>query len=335
VVRSLFFVVFGALPINCSHCRGGIRYRETGEKTQIRYRRYKIRYQPGTGEVSTIRSNEFLNKLYGYLPNQRNQGTYAILFFNAAGSHHFEMPASYVERTNKALEAERRYVKDRPLTNEIKNSFPNPIDAGGLAAFISGRLEDSMLAACMADFGIPSGVEQDKDKFCRALAVQFSLFVTSQNDDVDNAVWEIYQTLLEGQPISADDISGPRYAGDDVYVEFGSKQHMADCYEIVHHEWKLQNSGRVPWHNRKLVLVNQQDIHPRPIEAKISVPDTGPGGFTKIATDIDARGFEGDFECKWEMQDANGENCFPNKRWDFNIRIHVAFNAMAGGDERG
>lgn len=60
-----------------------------------------------------------------------------------------------------------------------------------------------------------------------------------------------------------------------------------------------------------------------------------PGEHIKIATDIDARGFEGEYECRWEMQDANGENCFPNKRWDFNIRIHVAFNAMAGGEERG
>lgn len=187
----------------------------------------------------------------------------------------------------------------------------------------------------MTEFGIPSAANREKDKFSRALAAQFSLFVTSQDDDVDNAVWEIYQTLLEGQPISADDISGPRYASDDVYVEFGGNRHEADCYEIVHHEWKLQNRGRVPWHNRKLVLVNQADIHPRPVQAIIPLPDARPGEQIKIATDIDARGFEGDFECKWEMQDANGENCFPNKRWDFNIRIHVAFNAMAGGEERG
>lgn len=289
----------------------------------------------GPEEVDKIRSNEFLNMLYGFLDNQQNQGTYVIEFFRAAGSHYFVMPATYKGRTSEALEGARHYAKDRAVTSEIRESFPNPIDLDVLAAFISKNLSEDKLAACMADFGIPSGVEQDKDKFCRALAAQFSLFVTSQDDDVDNAVWEIYQKLLAEQPISADDISGPRYAGDDVYVEFGGHRHEADCYEIVHHEWKLQNSGRVPWHNRKLVLVNQQDIHPRPIEAKISVPDTGPGGFTKIATDIDARGFEGDFECKWEMQDANGENCFPNKRWDFNIRIHVAFNAMAGGDERG
>lgn len=187
----------------------------------------------------------------------------------------------------------------------------------------------------MAEFGIPSGAEQDKAKFAYALATQFSLFVTTHGDDVDNAVWEMYQTLLAGQPISADDISGPRYAGDDVLVEFGGRRHEADCYEIIHHEWKLQNRGTCEWHDRKLVLVNQTEIHPRPAQTVIPVPDTSPGESTKIATDIDARGFEGNFDCKWEMQDADRENCFPNKRWDFNIRIQVTFHTSDEGDTRG
>lgn len=248
--------------------------------------------------MSSIKSNEFLNKLYGFLDNQRNQGTYIIEFFNAAGSHYFVMPLAYKDRTNEALEGERHYAKDRPLILEIKESFPNPINLDGLAAFIDKNLPANKLTACMAEFGIPSVAEQDKAKFAHALAAQFSLFVTTPGDDVDDAVWEMYQTLLAGQPISADDISGPRYAGDDVLVEFGGRRHEADCYEIIHHEWKLQNRGTREWHGRKLVLVNQAEIHPRPVQTVIPVPDTGPGEFTKIATDIDARGFEGNFECK-------------------------------------
>ncbi|MCI6674711.1 MAG: NBR1-Ig-like domain-containing protein [Spirochaetaceae bacterium] len=285
--------------------------------------------------MSTIRSNEFLKNLYGYLDNQRNQGIYVIQFFNAAGSRYFKMPLSYANRTNGALEAERQYVKNRSLTAEIKNSFPNPINLDGLAAFIDKNLPANKLAACMAEFGIPSGAQLDKAKFAHALAAQFSLFVATPGDDVDNVVWEMYQTLLAGQQISADDISGPRYAGDDVLVEFGGRRHEADCYEIIHHEWKLQNRGTCEWNDRKLVLVNQTEIHPRPLKTVIPVLDTGPGKFTKIATDIDARGFEGNFECNWEMQDADGENCFPNKRWDFNIRIQVTFHTSDEGDTRG
>lgn len=285
--------------------------------------------------MNDTKSYEFLNKLYAFLDNQKNQGVYVIRFFNAAGSYHFRLSENRQHQTNEYLEAERRYAIDQALIPEIKESFPNPIKLDELAAFIAKNLSDSKLPACMTEFDIPSGAVQDKDKFCRALAAQFSLFVTSQDDDVDDAIWEMYQTLLEGQPISAEDISGPRYAGDDVYVEFGGKRHDADCYDIVHHEWKLQNRGKVPWRNRKLVLVNQADIHPRPIGTAVPVPDTDPGGFTKIATDIDARGFEGNFDCKWEMQDADGVNCFPNKRWDFNIRIQVTFHTSDEGDTRG
>lgn len=75
---------------------------------------------------------------------------------------------------------------------------------------------------------------------------------------------------------------------------------------------------------------NQVDIHPRPAKTVIPVLDTRSGKFTGIAMDIEARGFEGDFECKWEKLDADGENCFPSKRLEFNISIRVTFNAAAG-----
>ena len=104
---------------------------------------------------------------------------------------------------------------------------------------------------------------------------------------------------------------------------------------LYRHLDNQRNQGTCEWHDRKLVLVNQTETHPRPAQTVIPVPDTGPGEFTKIATDIDARGFEGNFDCKWEMQDADGENCFPNKRWDFNIRIQVTFHTSDEGDTRG
>jgi hypothetical protein len=99
--------------------------------------------------VISIKSNEFLNKLYGFLDNQRNQGTYIIEFFNAAGSHYFVMPLAYKNRTNEALEGERHYAKDRPLIPEIKESFPNPINLDGLAAFIDKNLPANKLTTCM------------------------------------------------------------------------------------------------------------------------------------------------------------------------------------------
>jgi hypothetical protein len=279
--------------------------------------------------VSSIKSNEFLNKLYKYLDNQRNQGTYVIDFFNAAGSRYFLMPAAYPGRTNESLEGERHYAKDRTLTPEIKRSFPNPINIEELSAFIDKNLLSNKLAACMVEFGIPSGVAQEKDKFSHALAEQFSLFVTSADNEVIDNVWEFYQTLLSGQQISIDDISGPRYSGDDVYVEYRDKDHKADCYEIVRHTWKMQNRGTQVWHDRKLVLVNQDEIHPRPESPIIPIPDTKRNEFAKVAVDVDARGFEGNYECKWEMQDPDDIDCFPNKHCDFNFKICVTFHTSS------
>lgn len=283
----------------------------------------------------SIKSYEFLKRLYGYLNNQKNQGTFVIELFNAAGSRYFTMPASYAKRTNDYLEAERRYVKDRSLTAEIKASFPNPIDVGGLADFIAKNLKENKLLLCMTAFGIPAKTESDLGKFARSLAMQFGLFVTSPADDVDNSIWSVYQTLLQGKEIKNEDLHGPRYAGDDVIVDMSGRSHDAVCYEIIHHVWLIQNHGAHEWRGRRLVLVNGHEIRPRPRQTVIPLPDLKPGGHTKIATDIDARGFEGNFECKWEMQDADGENCFPNHRWDFNIRIHVTLDPSVGGKTRG
>lgn len=281
-----------------------------------------------------IKSFEFLKGLYKFV-DHKNQGMFVITFLNAAGSKYFSVPKNKQHQTNEYLETERRYAINRPLSPEIKESFPDPINLEGLTAFINDKVDTNRIQTCMASFGIPDNAKVRQTEFARALAVQFSQFVRSDEDDVENNVWEIYQTLLRGEIITADDIRGPRYAGDDAFVELNGRSIQTNCYETIHHEWKLQNCGTCEWHDRKLVLVNQTEIHPRPAQTVIPVPDTGPGEFTKIATDIDARGFEGNFECKWEMQDADGENCFPNKRWNFNIRIQVTFHTSDEGDTRG
>ena len=281
--------------------------------------------------MNGTKSCEFLKKLYGFLDNQKNQGVYIIQFFNAAGSTYFHLPENRQHQTNEYLEAERRYAIDRPLTQEIKESFPDPIHLDNLAGYISQNMKQGCLQQCMEEFGVPTGEEQDLEKFSRALAIQFSLFVKAKDDELPSSVWDVYQNLLKGYEIKQEDLRGPRYKGDEVYVEDRDKYHEAGCYEIIHHKWKIHNSGLQQWHGRNLVMVNQDEIHPRPVKTVIPIPDTQPGEIIEITTDIDARGFEGEFECKWQMQDTDGENCFPNKRWDFNIKIQVTFNVTAGG----
>ena len=70
--------------------------------------------------------------------------------------------------------------------------------------------------------------------------------------------------------------------------------------------------------------MNQKEVRPKFSMTEIDIPDVLPGGITKI--DIAANGFEGKFECKWEMQDADGENCFSNSRYIFDVDVIVSFD---------
>lgn len=262
------------------------------------------------------------------MANQKNQRVYIIRFFNAAGSNYFTLPANKQHWTNAYLENERHYAKDRVLIDEIKASFPSPINLDGLAQFINNNLDSNKLVSCMSEFGIPADAETDKDKFVKALYVQFNRFVISTEEDISNDVWQIYQSLLNGDEVNLKDIRGSRYFGDVAGVFLGSKRITANCYENFRYVWSIQNRGKQEWHGRKLVLVNRNEIYPEIMQTVIPIPDAKPNETIEIATDINFGGFEGNFDCKWEMQDEDGENCFPNYFKDFNVEICVVFTEV-------
>jgi len=54
---------------------------------------------------------------------------------------------------------------------------------------------------------------------------------------------------------------------------------------------------------------------------------TPPGKEIKITTGFDARGFEGKYECIWQMQDSNGNDCFPNNEKQFCILFEIKFQS--------
>ena len=210
------------------------------------------------------------------------------------------------------------------MSEAMKASFPNPINLDELMHFISDNMDPNKLSSCMAAFGIPVGYEKNKDKFVKAIAIQFSRFVINAELDISNDVWEIYESLLNGEEISSQDIRGPRYAGD-VAVVFSKKNIESNCYEQIHCEWEIQNQGKIEWRGRKLVFMNQDEIDLEILQRIIPIPDTKTNKTIKIGTDIIVGGSEGAFECKWEMQDENSQNCFENHKWEFNKCILVRF----------
>ena len=57
----------------------------------------------------------------------------------------------------------------------------------------------------------------------------------------------------------------------------------------------------------------------------IELPDIKPNQSIKITTTIDGRGFDGITYCKWEMQDADGQNCFPKRDTIFSVTIDAKY----------
>lgn len=199
---------------------------------------------PGTSEVSTIKSFEFVKEMYGYLVKQENQGVFIIKLFMAGGSSYFTLPKSKSHRTTAYLENERHYAKDRVLTPEMKASFPKPIKVDELTDFFETNLDSSKIRGCMNSFGVPMSFDENKRYFARALAVQFQMFVMHDFDDVDNAIIGEYQRQILGVEDEPNKLNRPLISGDDVWVEDKERNHKANIYEVFKHTWVIHNSGK-------------------------------------------------------------------------------------------
>ena len=275
-----------------------------------------------------INSVDFLKKVYKCLSGQHNQGVFVMRFFIAAGSRHYYMPPNNRIPSTTELEGPRHYIKDRPLNQEIKDTFPSPIHKKELAEYLNGNFNIGKIRQSMDSFGIPADVDENNQAFALSLVEQFDLFLQIDEEEVDDIVCTEFLKLSQ---LSAQDIKeqtavkATKYNGDAVYLSPRDKivSHDVRCHEAFSHEWVIQNYGRTPWKNRRLVLKNQHMKGPRALEVEIAIPDTAPGSSAKIAANYDARGFEGEYVSKWEMQDENGCDCFPSQSpFDFKIAVH-------------
>lgn len=241
----------------------------------------------------------------------------------------------YMQGLVKAARILRDYSDDhlksiyngfKTFSSSFKKQLPKPVDLGPLTEFFQTHLKDEYVAQLIDAAGVPTGVERKKGFIAAALAEQVKAFIESKDEDVDLILAEAYERQRVSQIQSGYQILQVLYAGDNVWVEPGGNKHTVGCYEKIHHEWVIHNYGKVIWTRRKLVLVNQPEIRPKFSTLELPLPDVMPGGITKIAVDISANGFEGSFDCKWEMQDSEGKNCFPNSRYVFDININVSFD---------
>ena len=242
--------------------------------------------------------------------------------FVAGGSSYFSASIAADKEYQKKL-----YNGSKPLTQNLKDSFPASIQMDALVGLFEKHLKDDQVRQAMTAFAIPVSLAPAKGTFSRALALQFWYLVKNEDNDVDDIVAMEYQRLLTEPVDEKPQPLAPLYPGDGAYViEFlPARIYLKKCYEQFDNTWVIRNTGNQIWHGRKLVFVNHAAVRPRTDTNFIDIPDVVPGKDIKITTSFDTRGFEGRYECLWEMQDSQGNDCFPNNKRLFNVTIDSKF----------
>jgi len=284
--------------------------------------------------VVRINASEFFKKVYPYLNNQKNQGMFVTNCFIAAGSTVFTLPKLKTRQTSDNLEYKRMLYKGtenggRQITADMKASFPDPFLLDSLSAFFADNIKEDRLRDVMTAFAIPVSAKPDKLLLSKSLAFQFQLLIQSESNDVDDIVASKYQQLLLEPDVQPVKRLTPLYPGDSAWVLECKPQrsYMVHCYDKFQHTWVIRNNGSQTWRGRKLVFANCNEVRPRADINSIDIPDTPPGKDIKITTGFDARGFEGKYECIWQMQDSSGNDCFPNNEKQFCILFDIKFQS--------
>lgn len=266
---------------------------------------------------------DYTKKVKAKYPKRTGGGKFMYGVFHAAGNSQYATATSedYLRKIGSG---------DRDITDDMQSSFPKPYRIRELADYYKTSIPSERMADLAHDFNICEGTI-DVDMLCISLASQFYSFVDvgGGKREVEDHVASTYRELRSGTSI--DDIAWqPYYPGDRAWV-MNSKcsDYAVGFYDDIDHVWKIRNDGCVRWTDRKLICrsVATQIIKCTPIE--VNIPLVEPGEVIEISVKIDARGEEMTATSVWEMTDAAGNNCFPNRKRLFNIEVTVV-NQLRG-----
>lgn len=220
----------------------------------------------------------------------------------------------------------------KSLTQDVRGTFPETIEVAKVAEFLRRYLTDTtgersdLVTRCKkvaAVAGLPTSFTVDPDVLIPALADWFQAII--ENPENSNILAIAYQRRLEGD--DAPDLASftPLYVGDEVIVTNPPSQqsHSAPFWGGLKHRWALQNTGTVAWSGRSLLCINPKVNGLRPKITRIPVPDIGPQGFVSVECDFCAHSFEGWSTSRWQMIDAEGNNCFPNHSSTFDVKADI------------
>ncbi len=247
-----------------------------------------------------------------------SQGQFMREMFTAAGSNKFS------SRSDEDY-AKKICNGSKPITDEMKNSFPKPYRVKSVATYLTGKNTESKIYNLALFFEVQHA-DVNKEHLLKAIAAQFFLYVEGGGQDKaeENQVPITYQRLLDGT-IDENVLGFPLYSGDQAWVINGQRvrAYTKGFYEEFKHVWDIRNNGKVAWSGRKLVCRSESTQYIKLDKLELDIPETEPGGRFEITVDVDSRGKEGTFESIWEMIDSKGNNCFPDDKKQFAFTVTV------------
>ena len=259
----------------------------------------------------------FCKGIYPFCPTITNQQNFIDGLFKAAGGTAY-ISVSYKRQLysgdKEFVEAQKLDLRGHDNQKTLENFFYENI--------ADGKIMDVLLA-----FNVPEKNEPNKKALSTALALQMKTLIDcSDGEEADDLILSAYQeakaTPTDGETIVS--VFKALYPGDEVYVST-SPTYKIGCHDTVIHTWSIMNVGKVVWIGRKLVYRRGPKDRPEATPSEIPIPTVKPNESVKITTTFDGRGFDGVFHCCWEMQDSDGDNCFPNRDSLFSVTIDAKF----------
>lgn len=261
--------------------------------------------------------SDFCMNVGVFSPKITSQKQFIDELFTAAGS------LLYISDSYKR----KLYNGEKLFIDKVKNdhSLRGRNNFQTLKDFFLNNIPDDKVLDVLLKFGIPEKEIPDKTALCGALALQLNAIIEADENGADDIMATSYQEQKNTGVVEKNQgLFQPIYPGDSAYVSSGSRYEIG-VHGTVTHTWVIQNTGKVKWENRKLVYMRGPKDRPEANPPEVPIPDVAPGGSIKITTTFDGRGFEAVTLCKWEMQDEDGDNCFPNQISKFSVTIDAKF----------
>lgn len=212
-----------------------------------------------------------------------------------------------------------------PFNKKIKSQMRGRDNLQTLIDFFMKKVPDENVLELLLNFGVSEIGVPDKSAMCVALAHQIKAIIDSDEEDADNIFASDYLKIKNtGTASTPKEFGQPRYPHDKATV-ISANKHTIEIYDKVRQEWEIVNDGSIHWIDRKLVYKRGPKDRPEAKPSVIEIGDVPPGEKIKIATTFDGRGFEGVSQCIWEMQDSEGNNCFPDQKAKFCVTITAKF----------